>query len=163
MLPVSLGPRAQQGSVRGVHRGLIELNSLGARALSEVWRGASQLLPGRAFVVRGGRIARPRELRHSAGSGTVGGRYPILYLSPLGGPRCKGPCQGGSHTSSNTTLAISGEGPKAHIRKLAECIRWSYGAGIVLRLGNIARLELNYCIPMGVQRGDRCVEPLSAP
>lgn len=49
----------------------------------------------------------------------------------------------------------SGEGPKAHIRKLAECIRWSYGAGIVLRLGNIARLELNYCVPMGVQKGDK--------
>ncbi|KAJ7998383.1 hypothetical protein DPEC_G00222130 [Dallia pectoralis] len=48
-----------------------------------------------------------------------------------------------------------GEGPQAHLRKLAECIRWSYGLGIVLRLGNIARLELNYCVPMGVQRGDR--------
>nr|KAF6370438.1 SAMM50 sorting and assembly machinery component [Myotis myotis] len=48
-----------------------------------------------------------------------------------------------------------GEGPNAHLRKLAECIRWSYGAGIVLRLGNIARLELNYCVPMGVQAGDR--------
>ncbi|XP_051975860.1 sorting and assembly machinery component 50 homolog A-like [Xyrauchen texanus] len=48
-----------------------------------------------------------------------------------------------------------GEGPRAHISKLAERIRWSYGAGIVLRLGNIARLELNYCIPMGVQSGDR--------
>ncbi|TRY83464.1 hypothetical protein DNTS_016209 [Danionella cerebrum] len=48
-----------------------------------------------------------------------------------------------------------GEGPMAHLSKLAECIRWSYGAGIVLRLGNIARLELNYCIPMGVQSGDR--------
>ncbi|KAI4825388.1 hypothetical protein KUCAC02_021071 [Chaenocephalus aceratus] len=48
-----------------------------------------------------------------------------------------------------------GEGPKAHLKKLAECIRWSYGVGIVLRLGNIARLELNYCIPMGVQSGDR--------
>ncbi|ETE73137.1 Sorting and assembly machinery component 50-like protein [Ophiophagus hannah] len=45
-----------------------------------------------------------------------------------------------------------GEGPKAHLQKLAECIRWSYGAGIVLRLGNIARLELNYCVPMGVQK-----------
>uniref|UniRef100_A0A3Q3BVI6 SAMM50 sorting and assembly machinery component n=1 Tax=Haplochromis burtoni TaxID=8153 RepID=A0A3Q3BVI6_HAPBU len=44
-----------------------------------------------------------------------------------------------------------GEGPQAHLKKLAECIRWSYGLGIVLRLGNIARLELNYCIPMGVQ------------
>ncbi|XP_062856148.1 sorting and assembly machinery component 50 homolog A [Trichomycterus rosablanca] len=48
-----------------------------------------------------------------------------------------------------------GEGPQAHLKRLAECIRWSYGAGIVLRLGNIARLELNYCIPMGVQSGDR--------
>ncbi|XP_030631038.1 sorting and assembly machinery component 50 homolog B [Chanos chanos] len=48
-----------------------------------------------------------------------------------------------------------GEGPRAHLQKLAECIRWSYGAGIVLKLGNIARLELNYCIPMGVQSGDR--------
>lgn len=52
-------------------------------------------------------------------------------------------------------LLLSGEGPNAHLRKLAECIRWSYGAGIVLRLGNIARLELNYCVPMGVQAGDR--------
>lgn len=60
------------------------------------------------------------------------------------------------HTPLVTPLVlVSGEGPKAHIRKLAECIRWSYGAGIVLRLGNIARLELNYCIPMGVQKGDR--------
>ncbi|TRZ17857.1 hypothetical protein HGM15179_009265 [Zosterops borbonicus] len=48
-----------------------------------------------------------------------------------------------------------GDGPMAHLQRLAECIRWSYGAGIVLRLGNIARLELNYCFPMGVQPGDR--------
>ncbi|XP_026065790.1 sorting and assembly machinery component 50 homolog B [Carassius auratus] len=48
-----------------------------------------------------------------------------------------------------------GEGPYAHLQKLAECIRWSYGAGIILRLGSIARLELNYCFPMSVQSGDR--------
>ncbi|XP_055506187.1 sorting and assembly machinery component 50 homolog B [Leucoraja erinacea] len=48
-----------------------------------------------------------------------------------------------------------GDGPNAHLQRLVESIRWSYGAGIVLRLGNIARLELNYCIPMGVQSGDR--------
>ncbi|KAL3966729.1 outer membrane protein insertion porin family [Sarotherodon galilaeus] len=47
-----------------------------------------------------------------------------------------------------------GEGPQAHLKKLAECIRWSYGLGVVLRMGNMARIELNYCIPMGVQRGD---------
>lgn len=52
-------------------------------------------------------------------------------------------------------LCCAGDGPRAHLQKLAECIRWSYGAGIVLRLGNIARLELNYCVPMGVQSGDR--------
>lgn len=51
----------------------------------------------------------------------------------------------------------AGDGPRAHLQRLAECIRWSYGAGIVLRLGNIARLELNYCFPMGVQAGDRLV------
>lgn len=53
------------------------------------------------------------------------------------------------------SVICAGEGPRAHLQKLAECIRWSYGAGIVLRLGNIARLELNYCVPMGVQSGDR--------
>lgn len=51
----------------------------------------------------------------------------------------------------------AGDGPRAHLQRLAECIRWSYGMGIVLRLGNIARLELNYCFPMGVQPGDRLV------
>lgn len=49
----------------------------------------------------------------------------------------------------------AGDYPRTHLQRLAECIRWSYGAGIVLRLGNIARLELNYCVPMGVQSGDR--------
>lgn len=53
------------------------------------------------------------------------------------------------------SLSRAGAGPQAHLQRLAECIRWSYGAGIVLRLGNIARLELNYCVPMGVQSGDR--------
>ncbi len=56
-----------------------------------------------------------------------------------------------------------GEGPRAHLQKLAECIRWSYGAGIILRLGNIARLELNYCFPMGVQSGDRYIYTSTEP
>ena len=41
------------------------------------------------------------------------------------------------------------------LTQLAECIHWLYGAGMVLRLGNIERLGLNYCIRMGVQTGDR--------
>lgn len=56
----------------------------------------------------------------------------------------------------------SGEGPHAHLKNLAECIRWSYGAGVLLRLGNIARLELNYCIPMGVQSGDKYAYELAS-
>ena len=68
---------------------------------------------------------------------------------------CEGGSGGGSALLVTSSSLSPGEGPKAHIQKLAECIRWSYGAGIVLRLGNIARLELNYCVPMGVQKGDR--------
>ncbi|KAM9807943.1 sorting and assembly machinery component 50 homolog A-like [Neosynchiropus ocellatus] len=51
-----------------------------------------------------------------------------------------------------------GESLQVHLVNLATCVRWSYGLGIVLRLGNIARLELNYCIPMGVQSGDRVLD-----
>jgi len=33
--------------------------------------------------------------------------------------------------------------------------RLSYGVGLALKLGGIARVELNYCIPIRAQRGDR--------
>ena len=33
--------------------------------------------------------------------------------------------------------------------------RLSYGIGLALKLGGIARVELNYCIPIRAQRGDR--------
>lgn len=33
--------------------------------------------------------------------------------------------------------------------------RLSYGVGLMLKLGNAARIELNYCIPMKSERGDR--------
>jgi len=39
---------------------------------------------------------------------------------------------------------------------MADTVRWSYGAGLVLRLGGIARLELNYVVPVKVQPSDRC-------
>lgn len=31
----------------------------------------------------------------------------------------------------------------------------SYGIGMALRLGQMARVELNYCIPVFFQRGDQ--------
>ncbi|KAK6191273.1 hypothetical protein SNE40_003004 [Patella caerulea] len=38
--------------------------------------------------------------------------------------------------------------------RMAETFRWAYGGGIVLRMGSIARMELNYVIPVQLQRGD---------
>jgi outer membrane protein insertion porin family len=34
-------------------------------------------------------------------------------------------------------------------------LRYSAGLGIVLSIGHIARFELNYCVPWGLQRGDK--------
>ena len=44
---------------------------------------------------------------------------------------------------------------KENARLLVDRSRISYGMGLMLRLGNAARVELNYCIPLRSQRGDR--------
>ncbi len=36
--------------------------------------------------------------------------------------------------------------------------RYVLGAGLILRFANVARLELNYCVPMNPQPGDN-VQP----
>jgi len=41
-----------------------------------------------------------------------------------------------------------------NVTSMVDSIRWSYGAGVVLRLGGIARLEVNYCVPVRYQPGD---------
>lgn len=41
------------------------------------------------------------------------------------------------------------------LRGLGSGLRWSYGLGLVLYLGGLARLELNYVIPMRAQKGDK--------
>lgn len=41
-----------------------------------------------------------------------------------------------------------------NLRGLSEEFRLAYGAGIVLMMGNIARLELNYVVPVRAQTGD---------
>jgi len=46
---------------------------------------------------------------------------------------------------------------KEGVLSMADAVRWSYGAGLVLRLGGIARLELNYVVPVKVQPNDRSV------
>lgn len=44
---------------------------------------------------------------------------------------------------------------KESARLLTDRYRLSYGVGLMLRLGTVARIELNYCIPQKCQRGDR--------
>ncbi|KAK3705340.1 hypothetical protein RRG08_033306 [Elysia crispata] len=43
----------------------------------------------------------------------------------------------------------------ASFQDFATNMRWSYGCGVVLCMGRIARLELNYVVPMRVQKGDK--------
>ena len=43
---------------------------------------------------------------------------------------------------------------RENIKNLSETMRLSYGLGVVLRLGGIARLELNYVIPVRYQSTD---------
>jgi len=38
---------------------------------------------------------------------------------------------------------------------LAQDFRLSYGLGLAVKLGGIARIELNYCIPVKASRGDK--------
>ncbi|XP_078581194.1 sorting and assembly machinery component 50 homolog [Branchiostoma floridae x Branchiostoma japonicum] len=45
-----------------------------------------------------------------------------------------------------------------HWARMASDVRWSYGVGVLFRLGRIARLELNYCIPGGARTGDKVSE-----
>nr|CAH0099235.1 unnamed protein product [Daphnia galeata] len=44
---------------------------------------------------------------------------------------------------------------KESARILTDRYRLSYGMGLMLRLGTTARIELNYCVPLRSQRGDR--------
>lgn len=48
-----------------------------------------------------------------------------------------------------------GDNIKESARILTDRYRLSYGMGLMLRLGTVARIELNYCVPLKCQRGDR--------
>ncbi|XP_076450152.1 sorting and assembly machinery component 50 homolog [Babylonia areolata] len=39
-------------------------------------------------------------------------------------------------------------------REMGQNLRWACGGGVVLRLGRVARMELNYVFPMALQQGD---------
>lgn len=44
---------------------------------------------------------------------------------------------------------------KQNLEALSRNLRWSVGAGVVLSVGHLARVELNYCLPMKAESGDR--------
>ena len=53
---------------------------------------------------------------------------------------------------------ILGEDFRENAKAFKDSLRLSYGAGVVLRLGRIARLELNYVWPLWLLPGDRWVD-----
>ena len=55
-----------------------------------------------------------------------------------------------SRLSSNEVSWLSGH-PGQDFNKVTENFRLSYGLGLALKLGGIARLELNYCVPVRVR------------
>jgi len=71
---------------------------------------------------------------------------------------CSNCCRCSSCSSSlNDVVSANHQWKEGLLSSMTEAVRWSYGAGLVLRLGGIARLELNYVIPVRVQPNDRSV------
>ncbi|XP_006819162.1 sorting and assembly machinery component 50 homolog A-like [Saccoglossus kowalevskii] len=56
-----------------------------------------------------------------------------------------------------TTINLDDPWNKNKDKKL-ENFRWSYGVGLVVRFGRIARMELNYCVPMRAANSDKISE-----
>jgi len=56
---------------------------------------------------------------------------------------------------SESDLFHSSRDLQTNIDAAVQNFRLTYGIGIGMKLGGIARIELNYCVPMRTQRGDR--------
>lgn len=42
-----------------------------------------------------------------------------------------------------------------NVDRAVQNFRLSYGLGLAFKLGGVARIELNYCVPLRTQRGDK--------
>jgi len=51
-------------------------------------------------------------------------------------------------------FGLSGDWRK-DLDTVTQNFRLSYGLGLALKLGGVARIELNYCVPVKASRGDR--------
>ena len=54
-------------------------------------------------------------------------------------------------------LCIFVDDVKGSFDGLSTELRCAWGAGVVLKLGGVARMELNYVVPLAVHPGDRWV------
>ena len=52
-------------------------------------------------------------------------------------------------------LCIFVDDVKGSFDGLSTELRCAWGAGVVLKLGGVARMELNYVVPLAVHPGDR--------
>jgi outer membrane protein insertion porin family len=50
---------------------------------------------------------------------------------------------------------ITGQEMPTSLKAVTKTMRLAYGMGVTLRLGQMARVELNYCIPVLFQREDQ--------
>ena len=55
----------------------------------------------------------------------------------------------GNMTNASETSLVK------NLDDLSKNVRLSYGAGLAFKLGGVARVELNYCIPVRAERGDK--------
>lgn len=46
-------------------------------------------------------------------------------------------------------------GSMRNLDSAVQNFRLTYGVGVAMKLGGIARIELNYCVPIRTQRGDK--------
>ncbi|GAB6019430.1 hypothetical protein CHUAL_001011 [Chamberlinius hualienensis] len=60
-----------------------------------------------------------------------------------------------ANTGNIGRFSIAGNDLQQFVNSLLERRRLTVGGGLVVRLGSIARLEINYCVPMSLEAGDR--------
>ena len=56
---------------------------------------------------------------------------------------------------SDYQFDVSSKSLQANIDEAVQDFRLTYGLGLAFKLGGIARIELNYCVPLRTQKGDK--------
>lgn len=56
--------------------------------------------------------------------------------------------------NAGNVASLTGEDDETLFKQLSENVRLAYGIGIAIRLGQMARFEINYCIPHSFDKQD---------